>query len=284
MSPQYWQVNLSLRNTLNLVKFGCLNGFIKLFKAITLGKLISKDGLRTFLPYVDTILTLFKKTDLIRLARYDRKAASESRSNLVSLFNNKTFDNRTIYVIENENHLRNLKFLYKNNNVGFFFINGTWIMVPDQKNKMTKDVVAGLGEIGSPIYKLLSKNQDVVGYDKEQEAVDILNDRFAKHINKQLSVVLSDMENFPTTKTTLVNASYSLPFCNPQNFKNLWNNIDKSLPVDGVFCGQLFGINDSWSINQDMTFHTSDQIENIFNKYVFVREKLYSTKSGVKEY
>ena len=32
---------------------------------------------------------------------------------------------------------------------------------------MKKDVVAGLGEIGSPIYKLLSKNQDVVGYDKD---------------------------------------------------------------------------------------------------------------------
>jgi len=30
---------------------------------------------------------------------------------------------------------------------------------------MKKDIVAGLGEIGEPIYKLLSKNYDVVGYD-----------------------------------------------------------------------------------------------------------------------
>ena len=30
---------------------------------------------------------------------------------------------------------------------------------------MKKDVVAGLGEIGTPILKLLSKNFEVVGYD-----------------------------------------------------------------------------------------------------------------------
>ena len=30
---------------------------------------------------------------------------------------------------------------------------------------MKKDVVAGLGEIGTPILKLLSKNYDIVGYD-----------------------------------------------------------------------------------------------------------------------
>jgi hypothetical protein len=83
----------------------------------------------------------FKKTDLIRLARYNRVAASKSRSNLVSLFNKKSFDNKTIYVIENKNHLRNLKFLYQNKNVGFFFVNDTWIMVPGLKNQMTqKDI------------------------------------------------------------------------------------------------------------------------------------------------
>ena len=130
----------------------------------------------------------------------------------------------------------------------------------------------GCGQ-GSDINELLKRGWNVVGYDKEQEAIDILNDRFAKHINKQLSVVLSDMENLPITNTTLVNASYSLPFSNPLNFKSLWDNIDKSIPVNGMFCGQLFGINDSWSINNDMTFHTSDEIKNIFNNLInFIKE------------
>ena len=37
---------------------------------------------------------------------------------------------------------------------------------------MKKDIVAGLGEIGSPILKLLSKKQAVVGYDLDKRLVN----------------------------------------------------------------------------------------------------------------
>ena len=37
---------------------------------------------------------------------------------------------------------------------------------------MKKDVVAGLGEIGSPILKLLSKKQTTVGYDLDKRLVN----------------------------------------------------------------------------------------------------------------
>ena len=33
--------------------------------------------------------------------------------------------------------------------------------------KQQKDVIAGLGEIGQPLYKILSKSTIVVGYDKK---------------------------------------------------------------------------------------------------------------------
>ena len=39
---------------------------------------------------------------------------------------------------------------------------------------MKKDIVAGLGEIGSPILKLLSKKQTVIGYDSDKKLVDKL--------------------------------------------------------------------------------------------------------------
>jgi len=41
-----------------------------------------------------------------------------------------------------------------------------------KKEKPTKDVVAGLGEIGSPILKLISKRQDAIGYDVDAELMD----------------------------------------------------------------------------------------------------------------
>jgi len=37
---------------------------------------------------------------------------------------------------------------------------------------MKKDVIAGLGEIGSPILKLLSKKQTTVGYDLDKRLVN----------------------------------------------------------------------------------------------------------------
>ena len=37
---------------------------------------------------------------------------------------------------------------------------------------MKKDVVVGLGEIGNPILKLLSKHQQVVGFDKDKKLMN----------------------------------------------------------------------------------------------------------------
>jgi hypothetical protein len=45
--PQYWQENLSRRNTLNRVKAGCVAGFTKVLSDTTLGSFISRLGLRT---------------------------------------------------------------------------------------------------------------------------------------------------------------------------------------------------------------------------------------------
>ena len=50
---------------------------------------------------------------------------------------------------------------------------------------MKKDIVVGIGEIGKPILKLLSRNNIVVGIDLKP---DLMNDRkFEKHKNLQTS-------------------------------------------------------------------------------------------------
>ena len=45
---------------------------------------------------------------------------------------------------------------------------------------MKKDIVAGLGEIGSPIFKIISKNQLVVGYDTDKS---LMNETKKKKVN-----------------------------------------------------------------------------------------------------
>jgi tRNA-binding EMAP/Myf-like protein len=81
----------------------------------------------------------FKKTDIIELARYDRNKASKYRNKTYENFRKNKLEKNTVFIIDNKNHLRNLKFLLKESNSGFFFRNKLWILIPNYKNKMSKN-------------------------------------------------------------------------------------------------------------------------------------------------
>ena len=78
-----------------------------------------------------------KSTDIATYGRYNRKIASISRSNLYKSFDEGIIEKKTIFAIDNKNHLRNLKYLFKNKNVGFFFRDNVWVVVSGNKNEMT---------------------------------------------------------------------------------------------------------------------------------------------------
>jgi len=80
----------------------------------------------------------FKSTDIATHGRYNRKVASVSRAKLYKSFDEKIIEKNTIFVIDNKNHLRNLKYLFQNKNVGFFYRDNVWIMVLNKKNEMTE--------------------------------------------------------------------------------------------------------------------------------------------------
>jgi len=89
----------------------------------------------------------FLKSDIARLGRYDRNKASSNRNKLYSQLNNKKLDENTAYVIDNINHLRYLKYLYKSENVGFFYVDDVWFMLPNYKDKMSQNDIDKLNEI-----------------------------------------------------------------------------------------------------------------------------------------
>ena len=108
----------------------------------------------------------FNKTDIFRLARYNRAIASKTRGELNLKFNNKLLDEKTIFIIENNNHLRNLKYLFKNQNAGFFFIDGVWVLAHNQKSKMNEQDINKFDNIDF-IYLNLNKKIDFNFYNKE---------------------------------------------------------------------------------------------------------------------
>ena len=84
----------------------------------------------------------FKKTDISRHGRFDRKKASIIRSDLYSSFNDLKIDNDSVFIIDNQNHLRNLKYLFRDSNAGFFLRDGVWILLNNKKDQMnTQDFI-----------------------------------------------------------------------------------------------------------------------------------------------
>jgi hypothetical protein len=58
---------------------------------------------------------------------------------------------------------------------------------------------------------------------------------------------------------------FALPFTGPADFESVFSEIKGSLKKGGVFCGQLFGMNDEWSKNPKMTFHTEAQVKDLLD-------------------
>ena len=80
-----------------------------------------------------------KSTDISTHGRYNRKQASINRSNLYKSFDQKRFPKNIIFAIDNHNHLRNLKYIFEKENIGFFFRNNVWIAISGYKNQMSEN-------------------------------------------------------------------------------------------------------------------------------------------------
>ena len=84
----------------------------------------------------------FKKTNFFRLGRYNREIASNYRSDFYKEILNEKINTNTAYVIENYDHLRNMKFLFENSEHGFFYKNNIWFFLPNYKKFMQeKDIL-----------------------------------------------------------------------------------------------------------------------------------------------
>ena len=108
----------------------------------------------------------FNKTDIFRMGRYNRVIASKTRAELNLKFNNKLLNEKTISIIEINNHLRNLKYLFEDQNAGFFFIDGVWVLAHNQKSKMNEKDINKFNNIDF-VYLNLNKKVDFNFYNKE---------------------------------------------------------------------------------------------------------------------
>jgi len=90
-------------------------------------------------PIISTLLIeeKFDKTNFFRLGRYNREAASIYRSEVYKNLIKKNINYEDIYVVDNIDHLRHLKYIYRDSDFGFFNRNNIWLILPGYKSQMS---------------------------------------------------------------------------------------------------------------------------------------------------
>ena len=109
---------------------------------------------------------------------------------------------------------------------------------------------------GRDTAELLRRGWRVLAIDGEPQALERLQ---ATAASPQLETALARFERANWPACDLVNASFALPFCAPDEFPALWTKIVDSLRPGGRFCGQLFGNHDDWA-GSGVVVQTRDQL------------------------
>ncbi|MBV6479944.1 MAG: hypothetical protein HGGPFJEG_02750 [Ignavibacteria bacterium] len=139
----------------------------------------------------------------------------------------------------------------------------------DKENIVSEKLLAidlGCGS-GRDTFELLKRGWNVFAIDKEQSGIDIIIGALPPEFRNKLTLVVSSFEKINLPPADLVNASYSLPFCLPEHFDELWMKIENSVLSGGRFSGVFFGLNDDWSKFSDMTFLEKNKINGMFNNF-----------------
>lgn len=98
----------------------------------------------------------------------------------------------------------------------------------------------------------------------------------------RIQITQAYFEGLQIPSATLVNASFSLPFCPPDHFQALWQQIDASIEPGGRFSGQLFGDRDDWATIEDRSHFTRTETLALFDQYIlesFIEEDRPSRQS-----
>lgn len=120
---------------------------------------------------------------------------------------------------------------------------------------------------GTDTLELLRRGWSVLAIDGQRDAANFLARRVPPRLRPALTSLVAPMEGLELPSTDLIYASFSLPFCAPDKFPDLWRSIRRALRPGGHFAGQLFGTRDEWNGLRPMTFCSSRRIRSLVHGY-----------------
>ncbi len=117
---------------------------------------------------------------------------------------------------------------------------------------------------------LLSRGFNVVAVDPEE----VLLKKIGSFPENQFQFECSKIENYqpPNNYFDFICANYSLPWVPKELLPNVFTRIRNSLNNHGVFCFQVFGIDDGWNDdkNPSISFFTEDEVVSLISKFTVI--------------
>ena len=136
-------------------------------------------------------------------------------------------------------------------------------------HKVDNAIDLGCGSGNETVY-MIKKGIKVLAIDRQLNQ-DYILDRLNEEEKQLISFKESSFEDIELPKTQLITAFFSLPFCNPNNFDELWNKIYNTIDNNGYFVGQLFGDRDAWNIVDSINTFPIDKVKDYLKKYRIIK-------------
>lgn len=135
--------------------------------------------------------------------------------------------------------------------------------------KIDNAIDLGCGSGNETVY-MIKNGIKVLAIDRQLNQDFILN-RLSDNEKKMISFKESSFEDVELPKTKLLTAFFSIPFCNPNNFDELWTKIYNSIEDNGYFVGQLFGDRDAWNVVKSINTFSIDKVKEYLKNYNIIK-------------
>jgi tellurite methyltransferase len=143
------------------------------------------------------------------------------------------------------------------------------------------EVLATYGEPGKAVdlgcgagidtLAMLTRGWRVFATDAEEEAIERVRRRVPPELAERLQTRVARMEDVELPRADLLLASFSLFFCDPGRFADVWRRIGGSIAGGGRFVGELLGDRDSWAPDDDTSSFTEAEARALFDGWAIER-------------
>ena len=135
--------------------------------------------------------------------------------------------------------------------------------------KIDNAIDLGCGSGNETVY-MIKNGIKVLAIDRQLNQDFILN-RLSDNEKKMISFKESSFEDVELPNTKLLTAFFSIPFCNPNNFDELWTKIYNSIEDNGYFVGQLFGDRDAWNVVESINTFSIDKMKEYLKNHNIIK-------------